>query len=177
MTQKKQKPEKLDEEIIFEDGAEGSLSFTKKKNDKLKEAIKKQHEYLDGWQRARAELVNYRKEAEEKITRARGRGHEDILHDLLPTLDAFDMAINGEAWNNVDPTWRQGVEYIHNQLLQILNDNNVVEIGVVGEKFDPEMHDAVDRASDNQEHSVNKVLQKGYKINDRIIRPARVELS
>lgn len=152
----------------------------KKLRDELKKIRAERDEYLVGWQRAKADYVNLQKEADERQKRTRELLIEDVINDFLPVLDSFDMAMsNQEAWAKVDATWRQGVEYIYQQLARTIAEYGVIKIGTVGEAFDPALHEAVENipATDaDQDHRVASVIQSGYKIGERIIRPARVKV-
>ncbi|KKP87612.1 MAG: Protein GrpE [Candidatus Nomurabacteria bacterium GW2011_GWA2_35_80] len=86
---------------------------------------------------------------------------------------------NKETWEKVDESWRKGVEYIYTQLSTIFEEYDVKEIGAVGEDFDPNIHQSIemvptDKKEDN--HKVSLVIQKGYKLGDRVIRVARVNV-
>jgi molecular chaperone GrpE len=86
---------------------------------------------------------------------------------------------NKEAWEKVDKNWRQGIEYIHSKFLQALADNNVTAIGKVGDKFDPMLHESIESIptdDESKDHTIEKVIQAGYKIGERVIRPARVNI-
>ena len=85
---------------------------------------------------------------------------------------------NKEAWEKVDKNWRVGVEYIHQQLLKVLADHGMQEIVVsVGDTFDPTVHQPmsmVQCSEQSKDHTIASIVQKGYRVGERIIRPARV---
>src|SRR5690242_1604287 len=113
MVSSPQENEDLDFEPEDELGTVGAVKAKMQKlRDELKEAKAKRDEYLDGWQRAKADMVNSKKEALEAMARATGRGKEILVEELIPALDGFDMAMQGEAWNSVDQAWRSGIEGI-----------------------------------------------------------------
>ena len=96
-------------------------------------------------------------------------------------LDAYDMmSANKEAWEKVDKAWRQGVEYIHQQLLKVLADNGISEISPKeGDEPDSNLHDLIDTVEtddESKDHTIASVMQKGYKMGARIVRPARVKV-
>jgi molecular chaperone GrpE len=104
-----------------------------------------------------------------------------MVEDLLPVLDAYDMAFsNKEAWEKVDKNWRMGVEYINQQLVKALGENNVAEIPIaLGDKFDHNIHEPIENVATEDptlDHTIQKVIQKGYKSGDKILRPARVNV-
>lgn len=161
------------------DESESMSDIVKKLKEKIKGVQKEKDEYLQNWQRERADFVNFKKEEDVRNTRIRGMVKESILESLLPILDSFSVAFsNKEAWEKVDENWRRGVEYIYQQFNQVLADNNIVEINPVNlEPFDPSLHQSIeDRVTDKEEEKGNilQVVQKGYKIGESVIRPARV---
>ena len=173
-----------DDDIVeFEynaDGEEDLKATLKKLRAKLRNVEKDKQEYLTSWQRERADFLNYKKSENERLGHANDMARERFTEELLPVLDAYDLAFaNKEAWEKVEKNWRLGVEYIHQQLLKVLSENGIEEIAVaVGDKIDPTMHEAIDTvATDHvvQDHTVAEIIQKGYKNGERIFRPARVK--
>ena len=136
---------------------------------------REREEYLAGWQRAQAEIANLKRRHEEERKMFTALGKEALVRELIPMLDNFNAAFaNTEVWESVDENWRRGIEYIHSQFLQVLEDNGVVTYGAVGDTFDAQIHDPVE--SDGAGEKVQEVVQKGYKIGDKVIRPAKVKL-
>ena len=137
---------------------------------------KERAEYLDGWQRARADLANLKKESSEMSFKSFARGKEAILEDVIPALDIFDLAMQGEAWNKVDQTWRTGIETIRAQLIQVLKNNGVEQFGVVGEIFDPMLHEALQEETRDGgvPNSIIRVVRSGYKTSSRVLNAAQV---
>lgn len=163
-----------------EDGEEDLKKTLKKLRNELKQARKEKEEYLVGWQKERADFANYKKQEEDRKSMFSESMRERILSRFLTVMDSFNMAFsNREAWEKVDPAWRTGVEYIHSQMVNIFEEYDVKEIGKVGETFDPNLHESLEMIeTDNKEdnHKIANVIQKGYKIGDRILRPARVNV-
>jgi molecular chaperone GrpE len=170
-------------DIDFEAEAEesGSLEKAAARIKKLKaelEACKQERqEYLDGWQRMRADVANQKKEDVQRHAQLHERAVEEVLEDMLPALDAFDMAMQGAPWQAVDANWRSGVEYIRGQLVSALEKHGITVFGVEGEPFDTTRHEAVSGGDAEGAHTVLKVLRTGYRCGDRIIRPAQVTVS
>ncbi len=171
------------EDVTFVESTEdGDILPTKDVVKKLREEIKKlraeKEEYLTGWQRAKADYVNLQKEEEGKRKEMRGFIVGTFVEDLLPVLDSFDMAFaNKEAWEKVDPNWRSGVEYIHQQFLRVLGDNNVTPINQIGVLFDPILHESMEMVETDdasKDHTIASVVQSGYHIGGKVLRPARV---
>ncbi|MFZ2150249.1 MAG: nucleotide exchange factor GrpE [Minisyncoccia bacterium] len=163
-----------------EDGEEDLKKTLKKLRADLKEVKKEKEEYLTGWQKERAEFANYRKQEDDRKAMVSESLRERILTRFLTVVDSFNMAFaNKEAWEKVDENWRRGVEYIYAQMNTIFEEYGVKPLGVEGEDFDPNVHQSVDvvETGDKElEHKVATVIQKGYKLGERVIRPARVNV-
>lgn len=177
----------FDEEIVEsnEDGTELSGSDQLKNQmvklrEKIKVLQKEKTEYLDGWQRARADYANLVKSADDDKKRLRGMIEESFIEELLPVVDSFSLAMNNkESWEKVDANWRTGVEYIYAQLMNTLKDKGFSVFGMVGDNFDPALHEAVSETETEDaalDHTVSAVLQQGYKLGESILRPARVSV-
>ena len=173
------------EDVEFVDSTEDgdalpTKDIVKKLREELKTLRKEKEEYLTGWQRAKADYVNLQKESDARFARGKETGIEELTDSLLPALDAFDMAMgNKTAWEAVDKNWRQGIEYIHSKFLQSLADNKVTVISSIGAKFDPMLHESIESIptdDESKDHIIESVIQSGYKIGERILRPARVKI-
>jgi molecular chaperone GrpE len=169
------------EDVDFEPEDEmGSVGALKAKIDKLKHELKetkeKRDEYLDGWQRAKADMANIRKEAAADALRAGARGKEALIEDILPALDAFDMAALSESWSAIDDSWRSGMEQVRNQLLNALSHHGIERFGKVGEKTDHALHEIMQEVDDvaGDPGTIVRILRYGYRAGDRVIRPAHV---
>lgn len=167
----------LDDSVVAEENA---LEAVKKLKEKLKISEKERMEYLTGWQRAKADLVNARKRDEADRQEFMKFANERLIDGLLPVLESFDMAIgNKESWEKVDKNWRVGVEYIYTQLKKVLADSGLVEINPLGEKFDINRDEATEYVpveTEADDHKVVAVLQKGYTLNGRPMRPPKVKV-
>jgi molecular chaperone GrpE len=178
------KTESDDSEVLEfefnEDGEEDLKKTLKKFRADLKQAQKEKQEYLTGWQKERAEFTNYRKQEDERKALFSEALRERILTRFLSVIDSFNMAFaNKESWEKVDENWRKGVEYIYTQMNAIFEEYGVKTIGKEGEDFDPNIHQSIDVVETDKkemEHKVAKVIQKGYKLGDRIMRAARVNV-
>ncbi len=168
-------------EFEFNDDGEEDLKKTLKKfRADLKVCKAEKEEYLTGWQKERAEFANYRKQEEDRKSMFSEAMRERILSRFLTVIDSFNMAFaNKEAWEKVDENWRKGVEYIYAQMNTIFEEYGVKAIGEVGEIFDPNIHQSIDVIETNKkekDHTVTNVIQKGYKLGERVMRPARVNV-
>jgi molecular chaperone GrpE len=168
-------------EFEFNDDGEEDLKKTLKKlREDLKITRKEKEEYLTGWQKERADFANYKRNEEDRRAMFSDAMREDILTRFLGVIDSFNMAFaNKQAWEKVDENWRRGVEYIYAQLNAVFEEYGVKPLGVEGETFDPNIHQPVEMvATDKKEsdHKIAVVIQKGYKLGDRVLRPTRVNV-
>lgn len=186
-------PKETQDDVVFEetpeieagddplediDAAKGKLADLRKK---LKICEAEKMDYLSGWQRAKADLVNANKRHDEERKRFVAMGEENVIAELFAALDGFDMAMaNKEAWEKVDPAWRTGVEYIRTQLLSSLSQFKVEVVRPLGEQFDPAKHHSIESIPTDdasKENSIVEVIQAGYVREGNVLRPAIVKVT
>ena len=182
MTRKKKSNPDEDFEIVEEEEAGSTFSHPdiKKLKEKLKKCNQERQEYLTGWQRDKADFINARKKDEEYYKTQAKYATEDMIAQLLPVVDSFDMAFaNKEVWESLDSNWRKGVEYIHAQLLKILEDNGLSKIEPYDAVFDPTMHESVgevETKKKEEEGKIIEVVRMGYIIGGKVVRPLQVKV-
>jgi molecular chaperone GrpE len=145
----------------------------------LGEARAKEAEYLDGWQRARAELANARKRFQRDQERAYASAKADLLVRLLPIVDDFERAFDALPDNPSSATWVEGIRLIHQKLQALLEQEGVAPIEATGKEFDPFLHQALthEPSEDVPEGQVIAEVQRGYQVGDRVLRPSVVRVS
>lgn len=142
----------------------------------LKQAEAKAAEHYDAWMRAKAETENIRKRAQTDIANAHKYAIENFSTDLLTVMDSLEAALAVE--NASLENFKSGMELTQKQLLSVFDKFSIKAIDPKGEKFDPHQHQAMCTVeSDQAPNTVVQVMQKGYKLNERIIRPALVSVS
>ncbi|GAB1720845.1 MAG: GrpE protein [Nitrosospira sp.] len=142
----------------------------------LKKAELDAQEHHDAWLRAKAEAENARKRAQIDIASAHKYAIENFANELLAVMDSLDAALAVE--NATVENFKSGMELTLKQLTTAFNKFNLKVINPQGEKFDPHQHQAIGMAnSDLPPNTVVHVMQKGYVLNDRVIRPALVMVS
>ena len=148
----------------------------------VKSSLKKAKEYLesqnalDSWKRCQADFENYKKDQVKHLEEFRKYAKMDVIEQILPVVDNFEASLAHVPEKSKENKWVEGMVYIKKQLEDVLKNNDIEEIEVkAGDKFDPEIHEAV--GGDGEKQKVIKVIQKGYKMNGRILRVARVEVS
>jgi len=173
------KEDETNDDVVYDaDVDSDNLTDPKEKIAKLKEKLKKleaeKSEYMNGWQRERADFINFKKRNEEEKRDYIKFANEGLLEEMLAVLESFDMAfMNKEQWNSVPQNWRVGVEYIHSQFVKILDDNGLKEfIPKVGDKFDPNLHVAEEMVKvekSEEDGLIKEIKKKGYMMNGKII--------
>jgi len=142
----------------------------------LKEAEAKAAEHYDAWVRAKAETENIRKRAQTDVTNAHKYAIENFSNALLDVMDSLDAALAIE--NATIESYKNGMELTHKQLLTAFDKFGISVINPKEEKFDPHQHQAMCMVdSELAPNTVVQVMQKGYKLQDRILRPALVSVS
>ncbi|MCC6800949.1 MAG: nucleotide exchange factor GrpE [Anaerolineae bacterium] len=168
----------VDAEAAEGQPAEANLEEDISLNLKLERAEAQAEDYLESLQRERASFQNYKKriEAERGAQAERIRG--DVLLRLLPVLDDFYRATDAVP-DDQRNGWYEGVLLIQRKLERFLEEQGVSEIQALGERFDPNFHEAVgvDTDSDAAPETITEVLQRGYRQKDRVLRPALVRVA
>jgi len=176
--------EVLEGEVILEGDASVDDDIPiEEKLDLVKAALEaseaKAVEYLDGWQRAQAEFTNFRKRQERERELMRFEAVGRVVKRYLPIVDDLQRALKDRPTENNEASWAEGIELIYRKLISILEAEGVTPIEAEGEMFDPNRHEAVVQ-SESEEHQsgqVIEVLQTGYQMGDRVLRPAKVRVA
>lgn len=160
-----------EEEFVPEEEAEEGPQALKRLRERLKKAVAEKQEYLEGWQRSRADFVNYKKEEERSQKGSEERMKAEMVEKLLPLLDSMEMAFKQAQTKELN--------LLHKQLFDALRSMGAEPFGLPGERFDPRRHEAlreVAAQSPEQDHTVESVHRSGYSIGDKIVRPAQVSV-
>lgn len=162
--------------IQIELSREELIEEVKEKNEKIEEMDAEIDDLLSRLQRLQADFVNYRKRSQREKAEMTDRGKIKLCSSLLPAIDNFERALKAEE--NEDDFY-QGVKMIYNQLLKTLAEHGIEEIIAEGEEFNPEYHEAIMRVeSDEYEQgTIIDVVQKGFILDERVIRPAMVRVA
>ena len=191
-----QEPEIQEEEVKAEDTAEAEATETaeteetkadaepdkkgffgkkKEKNDKKDEQIA---ELTDKVKRQLAEFENFRNRTEKEKSQMYMVGARDVIEKLLPVVDNFERGLKSIPEDQKDGPVASGMEMIYKQLITVLTDLGVTPIEAVGQEFDPNFHNAVMHAEDEElgENTVSEEFQKGYKYKDAVLRHSMVKV-
>ena len=152
--------------------------FTALSEEAAAEIARERDEYLDSLKRLQAEFANFRKRIARESEQAGHRAASEVIEDLLPVLDNFERAMKAAAGHD-QAVLTEGVELVYNQLRSVLVKRGLCEIEAHGQAFDPNQHEAVlcQPSSGHEEGTVLEVLEKGYQLGDKVVRPARVIVS
>lgn len=145
----------------------------------LEEARAKEAEYLDGWQRARAELANARKRFQREQEQAYVNAKATVFASLLPVIEDLTRAFETAPEEVTRLPWFEGLELVERKLQRLLEQEGIEAIEAAGQEFDPFFHEAVTHEPSEtvpQGHVIGE-LQKGYKLGDRVLRPSMVRVS
>jgi molecular chaperone GrpE len=182
----KKEVEKELEEVADESGeptAESAAGEGEKTEKRAQEPVDPKalaDKYLDNWKRAVADFENYKKRQAQSSLEFAKYANLDLIMQILPVIDNFQAATAHIPADQKDGSWVVGIMHIQKQLEKVLEDNGVSEIEVKeGDDFDPSLHEAMgDQETRDKKQETNnkikKIVWKGYKIDDRVIRPARV---
>ncbi|GEM00519.1 molecular chaperone GrpE [Halolactibacillus halophilus] len=144
------------------------------------QTLEKDHEALkEKMLRLTAEYDNFRKRTQREKAADLKYKAQDLATDLVPVVDTFDRALQSKPDESSMDSFYEGMEMVYRQLMQALSQAGVEEIETEGETFDPNFHQAVMQVEDDQYESqaIIDTLQKGYRLKDRVIRPAMVKVN
>ena len=141
----------------------------------LNEEKEKAEKYLANWQRAEADLINFKKRSEQEKAEITKFANAVLVMSLLPILDDFERALDNVSIKLAGFTWVDGIRLIHRKLQAVLESHGISQIEALGNDFDPTLHEAV-LEEEGEEGKVIEELQKGYKLHERVLRPAMVKV-
>lgn len=150
----------------------------KKFKEEIEKYKKQAEENLNGWKRAKADFVNYKKDQENRMGEFIKYANEDIITGLLPIIDGFHLATEHLPEDLKNSDWAKGIMCVKGQLESFLKEIGVEEIKSIGEKFNPSLFESVgEEESEKEEGIVIVEIQKGYKMFGKVIRAGKVKIS
>ena len=164
---------------------EGEIEATpeqllKKLHDKLKLCQTERQEFLETSQRLRADYVNLKRESDSSGEKLAKFANEKLLLEIIGLADNFEQAVvYKDLWEKAPLEWRRGIEQIYHKLKSVLRRYGVEEVEALGQTFNPAEHQALavlDTEKKEEDNMVMEIVQKGYRLHDRIIRPAGVKI-
>lgn len=165
-------PQPEEMELLPEDDLEGLKA-------ELEQARAKGAEYFDGWQRERADFANFRRRVERDQAQTYQNLQGSIIKKFLPVLDDLNRALKARPTEGDAAAWASGIELISRKLQAILESEGVQRMPAEAELFDPSRHEAIsmEDSSDHQSGQIIEVIQDGYLMGDRVLRPALVRVA
>jgi molecular chaperone GrpE len=167
------------EEIAVEEEPTEERDELETVKEELEEARTQAAEYLDGWQRTRAEFSNYKKRQEADRAQMMALTNATLLRKLLPVVDDFERAMATLPTNLSRMTWIEGISLIKYKLAAVLESEGVKPVETEGQAFDPRYHEAVtyEEAEGYEEGQIIGEVQRGYMLGERVLRPALVRVA
>ena len=171
-----------DAPVVAETIPEDSIPL-EEKLELLKAALEtseaKATEYLDGWQRARAEFANYKKRINREQAQTKKDAVGKVVRQYLPIVDDLERALKDSPPDGDGAAWAEGIELIYRKLMALLEAESVTSMQAEGEIFDPNLHEAIAQTESDEHESgqIIEVIQRGYTIGNRVLRPARVRIA
>ena len=158
-----------------EDIAEKEIDDSRSDHELIEELAREKEQFRSQAQRAQADLVNYRNRAFQEIEESRRIVRFEVISKFLNVVDDLERAI-GNIPSDMDESWYEGITLVLRSLENSLTLEGVEKIDALGETFNPHLHEALmhEERSDAEDGVVVDVIQAGYKIRDRVLRPARV---
>jgi molecular chaperone GrpE len=150
-----------------------------KLKDELSEMRTKADEYLDGWQRSRAEFANYKKRVERDQSQVYQMAVGSILKRYLDVIDDLERALKNKPQDGDGAVWAEGIELVYRKMLSLLESEGLQQMDANGQIFDPNFHEAISQepSRDHESGQIIEVIKQGYMIGERVIRPALVRVA
>jgi len=167
------KDDKKPPKIKYEELTEEKSSFKAKKSKDLKQKLKvcqkEKQEYLDGWQRAKADLINFRQRQEKQMEEWKKMINEGLILELLPVLDTLDSAI-------ANSQEKEDYKLVKKQLENVLKRHGLEKIACQETKFNPNLHEIVEQEDGEEDSEIIEEISCGYKLNGKVIRTSKVKI-
>lgn len=174
-----------DELVIDEDAQEAVIDEDTPSEDEellkseLEEWQAKADEYLDGWQRSRAEFANYKKRIDKEQAQVYQNASGTVIKRFLDVMDDLELALKNRPLEGDGAAWADGIELVYRKFSSVLETEGITPIDAEGQYFDPNLHEAITNEdnSDYESGQIIEVLKQGYLVGDRVLRPAMVRVA
>ncbi|MAF13817.1 MAG: nucleotide exchange factor GrpE [Parcubacteria group bacterium] len=155
------------------------MSDSDKSQKELDQLKKKAEEYLNGWKRAKADYSNFKKDAEKRQQEIIQFANASLIAELLPVFNNFKIACQHVPNDEAGKDWVQGFEHIKKQFVDFLKNLGIEEIATVGQKFNPELHEAVasEKKEDFKTDIIFEEVSAGYTLQGKVVNPAKVKVA
>lgn len=167
-------------EVVIEEEMDNSAEAIKKLREKLKTCENEKGDYLAGWQRAKADFINARREEEERRKDVVKFSEKVLVLELVSLADSFDgLFADKDGWEKIDKNWRQGMEWLRAQLMSIMKSRGVEAMENLGKIFNPKESESIGEVVVDKEEKdgiVMEEMRRGYKMHGIVIRPSLVKV-
>ncbi len=169
----------MEEEMVQVEPSDETVPSEEQLALELADAQEKAQEYLDGWQRSRAEFANYKKRKEKEQADSYQYMKGEIIKQYLEITDDLERALNNRTEEINLAEWASGIELIYRKMLKIIESEGIAVMETEDGLFDPNLHEAISSEQSEQFESgeIIEVIKKGYMINERVLRPAQVRVA
>lgn len=159
--------------------AQGDGEQNPSENEAVMDTQAQAAEYLEGWQRARAEFSNYKKRVDRELQDAYSRAAGDVITRYLTILDDLERALQDVPKDEKTANWAQGIDLIYRKMKAMIEAEGVEVIEAEGQPFDPNLHEAISHEESDELKGgyIIDVVQQGYRMGDRVLRPAMVRVA
>jgi len=171
-----------EEEFVAEEDADLGPAALKRLREKLATCVKEKQEYLEGWQRSRADFANFKREENQRDSQHEERTKAELAEAIIPTLDSFEMALTMKLLADSPKELKDGITGLYKQLVGSLRKIGIEQFDAeaTGQSFDPQKHEALREVAaedEKSDHTVVDVFRSGYSVGEKIIRPAQVSVA
>ncbi len=168
--------EQLEEQTALEELEVDEIEILRNEIETLQ---RKSEEYLDGWQRERAEFANYKKRMEKERQQLQHNIAGNIIRKYLEILDDLELTLQNQPAVGDGALWAEGIELVYRKFLSALEAEGVTPMEVAGQQFDPNLHEAISQepSEDVESGQIIEVVRNGYLIGERVLRPATVRVA
>lgn len=176
MKEEDQAPESIETPVTEGGAAQEELQNLREELDSTQA---KADEYLDGWQRARAEFANYKRRIDREQSQVYQVATANIIKRFLDILDDLERALKNRPQDEEGAAWAEGIELIYRKFVAVLEAEGVKPMQADGEVFDPNLHEAISQEEneDFESGQIIEVVKRGYYLDDRVLRPAMVRVA
>jgi len=171
--------QEITEVEVIEPDDEEDLDKPEEFEMKLAEALREKEEYLDGWQRTQADFANYKKRVERDRQQMQQNATANVVRRYLEILDDLERALANQPQDGEGAVWADGIDLVYRKWLNTLEVDDVKPMEVDDQIFDPTLHEGISQEESDEHESgeIIEVVQTGYYIGDRVLRPARVRIA
>jgi molecular chaperone GrpE len=175
----KQEDQILEQEEEIESSEELEVDETELLRGEILTLQQQSGEYLDGWQRERAEFANYKKRTERERKQLQHNITGNIIRRYLEIVDDLERALQNKPTDDEGASWAEGIELVYRKFMSALEAEDVIPMEITDQQFDPNLHEAISQEPNDELESgqIIEVVRSGYMIGERVLRPASVRVA